>query len=121
MPASDPWSFNGVMPGQLCSKSNSRKIVRFGERTAIIKSVEARVYVESFVRLFRQVKPYLDDVSLTVQVYYKDRRRDLDIALLQDCLQHAGIIENDRQVVEIHAWRHLDGKNPRTVFRLLAL
>jgi Holliday junction resolvase RusA-like endonuclease len=110
----------GVMPGRLCSKSNRRRVVKFGNRTAVIKSQESQVYTDSFIRLFRCSKPFLEPVSLIAHVYYRDMRPDLDIALLQDCLQAAGIIKNDRQVVEIHAYRHLDKLNPRTVFKLLA-
>jgi Holliday junction resolvase RusA-like endonuclease len=116
-----PWSFKGVMPFQLCSKSNSRRVVRFGSRTAVIKSEESNLYVESFCRIFGGRAPFLGDVCLNAVVYYKDRRRDLDIALLQDCFQAAGIIHNDRQVVEIHAYRQIDKQHPRTEFTLTAL
>lgn len=116
------WSFGPqTMPGQLCSKSNSRRIVRMGNRIASIKSAESLVYVTTFCRLFKQAVPFEGDCKLIVEVYYKDRRRDLDIALLQDCLQTAGIILNDRQVVEIEARRFIDKLSPRSVFRLEGL
>jgi hypothetical protein len=127
----DVWIWGpAVMPGQLCSKSNSRQIVHFGKgpnkRPAIIKNAEARDYVNTFIRLFKYGgEPFVGDVVLKAQVYYADRRRDLDIALLQDCLQAgsvnnkgAGIILNDRQVVKIIATRLIDKDNPRTVFKL---
>lgn len=122
------WTFGpATMPGQLCSKSNSRQIVKFGNRTALIKNPEARGYVQTFIRLFRNASriPFTGPVRLIAAVYYQDRRRDLDVALLQDCLQvgsvknlGAGIIENDRQVIEIMAGRFIDKENPRTVFMI---
>lgn len=119
---SDPWSYGPcVFPGQLCSKSNSRRLVMRGKTPAIIKSAESLAFVEDFVKCFRTASSYEGDVSLTVMAYYQDRRRDLDIALLQDALQAAGVIKNDRQVVEIHATRHLDKENPRTWFLLTAM
>jgi len=116
------WNYSAIMPGQLCSKSNSRKIVRMGGRMAVIKSVDARQYVQNFLRLMPRVtKAYEGSVRFSCKVYYKDRRRDLDIALIQDCLQAHGIIKNDRQVIEIHATRYIDKANPRTYFLLEAI
>lgn len=122
------WTFGpATMPGQLCSKSNSRQIVKFGNRTALIKNAEARTYVQTFIRLFHNASrmPFIGPVRLIAAVFYQDRRRDLDVALLQDCLQvgsvnnkGSGIIENDRQVIEIKAARYIDKLNPRTVFML---
>lgn len=114
------WTYGThIMPGALCSKSNSRRIVRMGTRIAVIKSKEAIEYVERFKRLMpRLAKPFEGPVVFKCDVYYADRRRDLDVALIQDCLQVHGIIKNDRQVVEIHARRFLDKANPRTVFQL---
>jgi len=116
----DPWSYGPYeMPGQLCSKSNSRKIVRMGNRIAVIKSAEARAYVETFLKIMpKTAVPFEGPVCFKAHVYYADRRRDLDVALIQDCLQAHGIIKNDRQVVEIHAWRLLDKERPRTSFIL---
>lgn len=111
----DPWSWGPVeFPGQLCSKSNSRKIVNFGKRLAVIKSAESRKYVEDFVKAHRTAQPFTGEVCLSVQAMYQDRRRDLDVALLQDALQAAGVIKNDRQIIEIHAERFVDKDNPRT-------
>ncbi len=121
------WTYGPkIMPGQLCSKSNSRQIVTINGRPAIIKNKEAREYVKTFVRLFFNPGiPFEGNLRMTVTAYYQDRRRDLDIALLQDCLQEgsrtnpgARVIKNDRQIIEIHAFRKLDKLNPRTVFSL---
>ena len=74
--------------------------------------------MDDFVRLFKTAKPFEGNIRFSAIVYYVDRRRDLDVALIQDCLQKAGIIKNDRQVQEIHAFRKIDKLNPRTIFTL---
>lgn len=122
------WTFGPVtMPGELASKSNSRQIVKIGNMTRLIKSKDARHYMQNFKQLFyRQDRiPFEGSVRMLAVCYYRNRVRDLDVALLQDCLQEgdlkklgAGIIKNDRQVVEIHAIRMIDKDNPRVVFTL---
>ena len=110
-----------TFPGQLCSKSNSRRIVKFGNRLASIKSAESLDFVQRFCALVPKPKePYAGDLKMEVWAYYADRRRDLDVALLQDSMQKAGIIKNDRSIVEIHAYRLIDKESPRVVFRLEA-
>lgn len=120
--AEDPWSYGPcVMPGALCSKSNSRQIVRMGNRIAVIKSKEAREYVERFLRLMpKPAVPYEGPVVLKANVYYGNMRRDLDVALLCDCIQLNGIIKNDRNIWKIVAERFIDKLNPRTSFVLEA-
>lgn len=122
-----PWSYGPfTILGQLGSKSNGRKIVKFGKRTAIIKSDTARQWVKDALKqLPMSAKPFEGNVRLSVTCFYEDRRRDLDIALLQDVLQMgnprtpgACIIKNDRQIVEIHAWRRISKERPRVVFSL---
>ncbi len=125
------WTYGPeVILGQLGSKSNSRKVVKFGKgagaRTAVIKGDVARAWWRDALRqIARPLKPFAGDVRLVVTCYYADRRRDLDVALLQDLLQvgspknpGVGIILNDRQVVEIHAWRKISKERPRVVFSL---
>jgi len=108
------------MPGALPSKSNSRRIVRRGNSVASIKSAESIQYVHDFLRLFkREQKTLTGELALSVIVQQKDMRRDLDVALLMDCLQHAGIIENDRQIWRIRAERKLARDlEPQTSFSL---
>ena len=114
------WAYGPqVMPGQLCSKSNSRRVVMRGRRIAVIKSSASLEWLDAFYRLMpKPEKPFEGLVKLEADVFYADWRRDLDIALLQDALQHHGIIRNDRQVVEIHALRQIDKARPRTVFKV---
>lgn len=108
--------------GQLCSKSNSRQLILRGKHPRIIKSKAALEYVkESSIQIKRQLKnhkPFEDYVRLEVHVWYASRRPDLDISLIQDVLQENGIYQNDRQVVEIHAFKYRDTKNPRIIVRI---
>ncbi len=120
---SSKFMFVGEVEGELASKSNSRRIVRFGNRAASIKSQKALDYAQRFSLAVRGTvsKPYDGDVALYAEIYYKSRRPDLDVALLQDCIQNSGIIKNDRQVVEIHAWKYLDRDRPRVEFKVVAV
>lgn len=105
--------------GELCSKSNSRRIVMRGKRPLVIKSEKALLYEESsLLQLSNQLRgfdAYEGYVRLIAHVYYSTKRPDLDISLLQDVLEKAGVYKNDRQVVEIHAFKYWDKENPRVL------
>ena len=118
------WSFGPVtIKGHLASKSNSRRKTNWG---GVIKSQAALDFEDAFAwQLKRQPVAFTGPVALFVWAYYKDRKRDLDVALLQDQIQagsaekpKANVIQNDRQIVEIHAKRFVDKENPRVVFEL---
>ncbi len=139
-PPRDPWRFSAVVLGELGSKSNSRRIVsrtqnvirdgKIHARTipGVIKSDAALNYVTAFrYQVKRHQAAYEGDVVLIATCYYRDRRKDLDIALFQDCLQTnrkenwMGLIANDRQVVELHLTRKIDNVRPRVEFQLIAV
>jgi len=101
--------------GEPCSKANSRKIVKFGSHLASIKSDKARAYVESFKRqcAIPASQQFLDDVVVTIRIWYASRRPDLDESLILDLLQDVAY-KNDRQVKEKHIyWMGVDKTNPR--------
>ena len=108
--------------GELCSKSNSRRIVNYGGHPRVIKSQKALDYeYSSTLQIKRQLGQQgtiEGQVSIEVHVWYASRRPDLDIALIQDVLQKAGVYKNDRQVFEIHAFKYLDKENPRVLIRI---
>jgi len=95
------------LPGQPYSKSNSRQIVKIGDRTGIAKSDEAIGFVEACrfhlssefnrLRLSRPIFPKNVAVKVTAAIYYESMRPDLDEALILDILQGYAY-ENDRQV-----------------------
>ena len=108
--------------GELCSKSNSRRIVNHGKYPRIIKSAKALAYEQSALlqikAQYRARQPLKNSIILELHIYYASRRPDLDVSLIQDIFEHAGIYKNDRQVVEIHAYKYLDVKNPRLIARI---
>lgn len=62
-----------------------------------------------------------EDVALNVMFYFKDeRKRDIDSHL--KCLLDSmtGIIyRDDSQITELHVFKEVDKKNPRTVVQIL--
>ncbi len=103
-----------IIFGEPASKANSRKIVRFGNVSRLIKSAKALNYSEAFKQQARPVSPLLSgDVRVTMYIYYASRRPDLDESLILDLLQGV-LYENDRQVKEKHIYWGLDPEQPRT-------
>jgi Holliday junction resolvase RusA-like endonuclease len=99
--------------GEPASKANSRRVVKFGNMSRLIKSEKALNYSDYFRT---QVTP-LDvlmtgDLSFTARIFYATRRPDLDESLILDLLQGL-IYKNDRQVKEKHVYWGLDSDNPR--------
>lgn len=112
----------GVILGEPASKANSRQLVRLGNRPAFIKSAKARAY-EHAARLqliAMRLEPIARPVKVTLRIFYRTQRPDLDESVVLDVLQgHA--YENDRQVREKHVFHAIDRENPRTVFHVEAL
>lgn len=111
-----------VIMGEPASKANSRKIVKFGNRPAIIKSQKARSYADAFkLQCAPKVSAVLEgDLKVEMVIYYASRRPDLDESVILDCMQ--GIVyENDRQVKEKHIYWALDKLNPRAEIRVSQL
>lgn len=86
-------------------------------RTISVKSVKAQ---KSFADMVLQLKalwggqrPVPEPAELIVYVYYPSRRQDLDISLLMDALQAAGVVENDRNIFRIKATKIIDPDYPR--------
>jgi Holliday junction resolvase RusA-like endonuclease len=100
--------------GEPASKANSRKIVRYGGVSRIIKSAKALNYVDLFKSQIKpMLRPLVCDVVVSVHVFYASRRPDLDESLILDLLQ-GNLYLNDRQVKEKHIYWHLDKECPRT-------
>ncbi len=129
--------------GQCVSMKNSRQIVAFGGKPALIKSEEAREYEKTAAL---QIPPaarqmLTGPVRVTLRLFYASERPDLDGALLLDILAakykrvkgrlikiadgkygyaegervmvSKGVYENDRQVREQHLYHFIDRANPR--------
>lgn len=118
-----------VIQGEPASKANSRKVVKFADRSAMIKSDKARAYERDALR---QIPPNArlrleGPVRVTLRIYYATQRPDLDESLILDVLQDRykklgaqrllvqhGVYQNDRQVREKHVFHGVDRANPRT-------
>jgi Holliday junction resolvase RusA-like endonuclease len=100
--------------GEPASKSNSRRLVRFGSMSRLIKSEKALSYSDAFKHQVKSLgyEPLHGDVSVTMTIYYASRRPDLDESLILDLLQGVTYL-NDRQVKEKHIYWALDKENPR--------
>ena len=117
-----------VFLGEPGSKANRRKIVKFGNRSALIKSDKARKYSTYFLEqaavmdVLASHTPYERDVMLRIDFYYASRRPDLaGMDLVMDLLENAGVYLNDRQVkISASTWS-LDPDNPRIRVRCAPL
>jgi Holliday junction resolvase RusA-like endonuclease len=105
--------WQGTIEGEPASKANSRRRVRSG---AYIKSEKALAYAQSFQTqaawITTNLIPYDGPVCVTMHIWYRTRRPDLDESLVLDCLQGHAVV-NDRQVREKHIFWGLDRQRPR--------
>jgi Holliday junction resolvase RusA-like endonuclease len=102
-----------IIFGEPASKANSRRLVRFGGVSRLIKSEKALSYSDMFKQQCRPLATLMTgDLRITLHIWYASRRPDLDESLILDLMQGL-IYENDRQVKERHAYWGLDPKNPR--------
>ena len=105
-----------IVLGALKSKANSRRMVRSGNRTLFIKSKGAMEFVEEAEwQLKTQYKgqPIESNIKLDLDIYYPNNRSDLSPELFFDCLQHSGVIKNDKQIIEYSCRKLLDKNKPR--------
>ena len=102
-----------IIFGEPASKANSRRVVRFGSMSRLIKSQKALNYSDAFRQQCQPLATLMTgDLRVTLHIYYASRRPDLDESLILDLMQGL-IYENDRQVKERHAYWGLDPENPR--------
>lgn len=112
---------NFIIEGEPASKANSRKIVTFGKRPALIKSEKARNYETVFAMQCPKLDKLIEnDVKVELIIYYSSRRPDLDESVVLDCMQ-GKIYVNDRQVKQKIVYWGLDRDRPRTHVRVSPL
>lgn len=106
-------AFVWVVKGEPASKANSRRVVRIGGMSRLIKSQKALTYSDLFKAQAKPLAELIDgDVRVTMFIHYASRRPDLDESLILDLLQGVAYV-NDRQVKEKHIYWHLDKDDPR--------
>ena len=102
-----------IIFGEPASKANSRRVVRFGGMSRLIKSKKALSYADVFRQQCGKLPTLMTgDLRVTLHIFYASRRPDLDESLILDLMQGL-IYENDRQVKERHCYWGLDPNNPR--------
>ena len=102
-----------IIFGEPASKANSRRVVRFGGMSRLIKSKKALSYSDVFKQQCKPLATLMTgDLRVTLHIFYASRRPDLDESLILDLMQGL-IYENDRQVKERHCYWGLDPENPR--------
>jgi Holliday junction resolvase RusA-like endonuclease len=102
-----------IIFGEPASKANSRRVVRYGGISRLIKSAKALSYSDVFRQQCKPLATLMTgDLRVTLYIYYASRRPDLDESLILDLMQGL-IYENDRQVKERHCYWGLDPDNPR--------
>lgn len=102
-----------IIFGEAASKANSRRVVKIGGMSRMIKSKKALSYSDMFKQQWEeQADVITGDVRVTMHMYYASRRPDLDESLVLDLMQGRAY-QNDRQVKERHTYWHLDKENPR--------
>ena len=105
--------FETTIYGEPASKANSRRMVTIAGRARFIKSQKAIDYVAAFNKQCPKLDELLEgDVKVTMTIYYRTRRPDLDESVILDCLEGCAY-KNDRQVKEKHIYHGLDKENPR--------
>lgn len=113
-----------IVKGALKSKANSRMAVKGTTKTGktftrFIKSEGAFEFTKGAVLQLQQqmkknkIKTITDKVGLELEIYYPSNRNDLSPELFFDCLQTAGVLANDRQIVEYRCAKHVDKDDPR--------
>ena len=106
-----------VVLGALKSKANNRIIRYIKGRPISIKNPEALAFEKTAVlqlqKQFKRKKMIEDKVGLELDIYYPSNRNDLSPELFLDCLQKAGVLKNDRQIVEYYCAKKIDKENPR--------
>ena len=104
-----------VIYGQCYSLKNSKILAR--GRT--IKHPKATAFERDFTLQvppeYRRLKmgSATQPLRTTVSVWYPSHRQDLDCAIVYDCLQRAGVISNDRHIIEKHEYAHVDAGTAR--------
>lgn len=85
-------------------------------KNRIYRSSEANAYIEQVQSLcnLENVEPMEGNIAVTLEVYRPRQSGDLDnrAKICLDAIQSYAY-HNDNQIVEIHATRHDDKRNPR--------
>ncbi len=115
-----------IITGQLVSLKNRRRMFKSPKSGKMFpaKSADAERYLRDFCfqvpQEYRNLRlgSLKEPLRMVATVYYESRRSDLDVGLLMDCLQVAGVIRNDRDIIEQFLYSAVDAANPRVELSL---
>jgi Holliday junction resolvase RusA-like endonuclease len=103
-----------TLEGRIASKKNSKRVFRnrFTGRTVVTSSTAYGTWhANASLQLLpqRPPSPLTGSLALTLHLYLKGKLdQDLDnaAASVMDLFQDCGVIENDKQIVELHLYKH---------------
>ncbi len=111
--------------GELGRKSNQRRIVTnpATDKPMIIKSAKAMSYERTFLKQVpEEAKLGVGDADhplmLWAHIYYASNRPDVSTELLQDLLEKAEVVRNDRWFKQFMTYGAVDKENPRVELRI---
>ena len=111
--------------GEPGRKSNQRRIVRNNKtgKAMLIKSQKALDYSASFLAQVpeetkRGIGGPKEPLALWAVIHYASNRPDVSTELIQDLLEKAGVISNDRHLKQLIIFGSIDRENPRVELRL---
>ena len=72
-----------IIFGEPASKANSRRVVRYGGMSRLIKSAKALSYSDAFKQQCGKLPTLMTgDLRVTLHIFYASRRPDLDESLI---------------------------------------
>ena len=118
-----------TIEGEPASKANSRKLIIFNGKIRFAKSAPALSFEKTaLLQVPHDARVmYPGPVRVTLRIFYRNERRDLDESVVLDVLQaryaaggarvgallRRGVYVNDRQVREKHVFHAVDARRPR--------
>ena len=111
--------------GEPGRKSNQRRIVQNKKtgKPMIIKGKKAMAYQQTFLDQVPEIDKMKwgsaeEPLALWAYIHYASNRPDVSTELIQDLLENAGVISNDRYIKQQFIFGAVDRENPRAEIRL---
>lgn len=116
--------FSAEIPGRVGIKKNSRRLAIIRGKPMSFASKAFSVWEKVALFHIKQTKTRCSstlrgDLHASYTFYFKNRASEPDVSNciegVQDCLQTAGVIENDKQIVSLDAQKIINGTEMTTV------
>ena len=111
--------------GEPGRKSNQRRIVtnQSTGKPMIIKSAKAMSYESRFMQQVPEEAKIgagsaSEPLALWAHIYYASNRPDVSVELIQDLLEKAGVVKNDRWLKGFFVFGAVDKLDPRVELRI---